>query len=535
MHQLSDTLVDPPLWTELPEYVFEAVVKHVQGDRGASGVFRRVCRAWREAHDRLLTELTPKRSDEVVAVARRLDIFGGLQTLDFTDSPISGYDANAMSSLTGLTSLRLCSCSVTNKRVLALAGLTGLTFLDLYDNRSITDTGVVALSSLTALTDLRLDGNGRVTDEGVMALAEMTALTHLDLSSCVAVTDKAAVAALSLLTGLTSLNLCSCSMTDEGVVALAGLTGLTFLDLASVLPRYTLLRNLNITDTGVVALSALTALTDLRLKGNDRVTDEGVMGLAEMTALTSLDLSGCEAVTDEGLTTLATMPALTQLLIIDCGEVTDEGLTALATMPSLTHLGLDCGSDVSGVGVRRLTSLTRLDLYFAWDPMSVGRGILLSLNALTRLTAIGCSGDSFDELELLTQACEALPLTRLDLVDCHGLTDVGISALGKLTGLRSLSLQACHGVRKEEWWENRNYLYTHDVGIMSSCCIRAVAEACPSLTHLDLSHTEVTDKGLWALSPLKHLADLDLRQCDEVTMEGVWGLTRLNPAISIRL
>ena len=77
MQRLSDALVDPPVWTELPEYMFEAVVKHVQGDRAASGVFRRVCRAWREAHDRLLTELTPKRSDEVGAVVRRLDLFGG--------------------------------------------------------------------------------------------------------------------------------------------------------------------------------------------------------------------------------------------------------------------------------------------------------------------------------------------------------------------------------------------------------------------------------------------------------------------------
>jgi hypothetical protein len=63
---------------------------------------------------------------------------------------------------------------------------------------------------------------------------------------------------------------------------------------------------------------------------------------------------------------------------------------------------------------------------------------------------------------------------------------------------------------------------------------RAVAEACPSLTHLNLSHTKVTDEGLWALSPLKHFADLELRQCDEVTEEGVRGLARLNTALSIR-
>jgi hypothetical protein len=39
-------------WAELPEHVFEAVVEHLQRDRGVSAVLRRVCQAWREAHDR---------------------------------------------------------------------------------------------------------------------------------------------------------------------------------------------------------------------------------------------------------------------------------------------------------------------------------------------------------------------------------------------------------------------------------------------------------------------------------------------------
>jgi hypothetical protein len=54
-------MIDSPAtaWTELPEYVFEAVMEQLQGDRAVTAIFRRVCHAWREAHDHLLTILEP--------------------------------------------------------------------------------------------------------------------------------------------------------------------------------------------------------------------------------------------------------------------------------------------------------------------------------------------------------------------------------------------------------------------------------------------------------------------------------------------
>ena len=45
--KLIDTVLDSPstMWTELPEYVFEAVVDNLQTDRKASAIFRQVCHA----------------------------------------------------------------------------------------------------------------------------------------------------------------------------------------------------------------------------------------------------------------------------------------------------------------------------------------------------------------------------------------------------------------------------------------------------------------------------------------------------------
>jgi hypothetical protein len=49
VQQLSHIDSSATAWAELPEYVFEAVVEHIQGDGEISASFRLVCHAWREA------------------------------------------------------------------------------------------------------------------------------------------------------------------------------------------------------------------------------------------------------------------------------------------------------------------------------------------------------------------------------------------------------------------------------------------------------------------------------------------------------
>jgi len=92
-------------WTELPENVFEAVMEHLQGDKKISPVFRHVCHAWREAHDRLVTVLRPYGAPPDVRVSKR---FEGAKTLDLSQS-LSVNDDNVMAWVpyTALTSLKL--------------------------------------------------------------------------------------------------------------------------------------------------------------------------------------------------------------------------------------------------------------------------------------------------------------------------------------------------------------------------------------------------------------------------------------------
>jgi hypothetical protein len=138
------------VWTDLPDYVFEQVVAHVQADRASSVVFRQVCRAWREGHDRRVSVLTPKCAPPDDAHAWRH--FAAVKTL-------------------------LLSAHVADDEVLIalaasfpLVSLTSLTlgkFDDKFDHKfervdeevvpSVTDEGMKAISCLTTLTSLELN------------------------------------------------------------------------------------------------------------------------------------------------------------------------------------------------------------------------------------------------------------------------------------------------------------------------------------------------------------------------------------------
>ena len=180
---LGYTVLDSPatVWTDLPEYVFESVVEQLQGDRKVSADFRRVCHAWLEAHDRLVTVLRP---NGVPQGARLWSKFGGVKTLSLKRSSMpSAYGVNddatlmkALEQLTDLTSLDLTGWKrVTNEGITALAKLTGLISLDLTHCTGVTNEGVRALSPLTAMTNLNLAYCCGVTDEGVRMLAPLTA------------------------------------------------------------------------------------------------------------------------------------------------------------------------------------------------------------------------------------------------------------------------------------------------------------------------------------------------------------------------
>ena len=93
--------------------------------------------------------------------------------------PLTAADAGPLAGLTGLTTLDLGGNRIGDAGAAHLRGLTGLTTLDLWYNK-IGEAGAAHLRGLTGLTALDLGGN-RIGEAGAAHLRGLTGLTTLDL------------------------------------------------------------------------------------------------------------------------------------------------------------------------------------------------------------------------------------------------------------------------------------------------------------------------------------------------------------------
>ena len=217
--------MDTSSWEWMPPDVTEEVMEQLKWERPASGVFRSVCKGWRDAHDQCVRHLSvnaclsvnTRRLNSALMMSRFILRFQRVQEIDVRGDPavpgicIDGDKwLRALAGLTGLTILNLALCDrVSNDGLRALGGLTALTSLDLTRCQRVSDDGLQALAGLTALTILDLFNCCRVSDDGLRALAGLTALTDLNSGKCERVSDNR-FGALARLTDLTDLNLEYC-------------------------------------------------------------------------------------------------------------------------------------------------------------------------------------------------------------------------------------------------------------------------------------------------------------------------------------
>ena len=99
---------------------------------------------------------------------------------------------------------------------------------------------------------------------------------------------------------------------------LANCPGISYLDLSE---------NRNITDEGLIYLKAFSGLSGLNLSSCS-LSNKGLAFLKGLN-LTSLDLSFCNRITDEGLKNLKSLSCLTKLDLQGCVKVTHNGIARL--------------------------------------------------------------------------------------------------------------------------------------------------------------------------------------------------------------
>ncbi|XP_041460114.1 uncharacterized protein LOC121411442 isoform X2 [Lytechinus variegatus] len=323
------------------------------------------------------------------------------------------------------------------------------------------------------LSSLNLASCPLITDQGLQHITSLKKLQHLNLSNNKSLTDKV-FQTLQVFSSLSTLLLEGTSVTDAGIEAFVAvpppnLTNLSLnrtsvTDLAILfLARLSKLKNLGLEQTQVKSLEHighLSQLVSLNLSRN-RLESDALLRLHQVPNLKVLHISHVEGITgDQALVCLQGLQLL-QLSLPDRHTTTDNGLKCIAGM-SLCSIDLTDYIHVTDAGIHHLADMTSLRKLTITNTKVTSAGMQY-LNGLT------------DLLEL------HLDRTSVD--------DQGVMVIGQLNKLQVLSMA--------------------ETKITDKFLLSNAINSCPHLSRLNLSRTDISDKGIIKLS-LPYLTHLNL-------------------------
>ncbi len=252
-----------------------------------------------------------------------------LETLVITDSRLPGTALKEIAALPSLKSLTLSGCGIST--IADLAGLNGLTYLDLSNN---TIRNLSPLGAMQSLEELHLRGNALT---GLADLVPLTGLRVLD----VAYNSLSSTAPLAGLTGLTSLDVSGNGLMDlDGVGALENLTALSA------------------SDNNLVVVDSLKTCGELRTLDLSYNTLLNIDALASLKNLEKLDFSHNE------VKTLPKFQAGCALVSIDGSYNLLSSLNPLSALQKLTTVTMDYNTGISNIdALRSCGALQRVDVY----------------------------------------------------------------------------------------------------------------------------------------------------------------------------
>ncbi|KAL4560219.1 hypothetical protein LXL04_032368 [Taraxacum kok-saghyz] len=193
-------------------------------------------------------------------------------------------------------------------------------------------------------------------------------------------------------------------------------------------------------------------LEKLQLSHCPRISDKSLIAIANNCPnLTSLSIESCSNIKNEGLQEIGKKcPNLKSILIKNCSQIGDQGVASLVSSASSSLMkvklhGLNvtdtCLAVIGHYGMA-LTELTLVDLPVVTEKgfwvMGSGQG----LQKLKSLLIMNCNGVTDVSLEALGRGC---PNLKLISIKKSGLSDSGLVSFAKSSqSLESILLEECH-------------------------------------------------------------------------------------------
>ncbi|CAM8965842.1 unnamed protein product [Rhodiola kirilowii] len=426
---------------------------------------------------------------------------------------------------------------------LALGG--GLREVKMDKCLNVTDVGLVKVAvGCPKIEQLSLKWCLEITDMGIDLLVRKCAgLKSLDISY-LQVTNES-LRSISSLQKLEDLGMVKCPFVDDAgleflgkgcpllqTVNISRCKSISTSGLNSLIGGHNRLTQLvagygvhELSPTFLTLLSNLKNLKSIRIDGA-RVCESYLQTICENgKSLTEVGLSKCKGVTDSGIIHLVS--CCINLRIVDltcCDNVTDAAVSAVAnSCRNLTCLKLEACQLITLRSLQSIGShsmlLKEIDLTDCCGVNDKGLSYLSKCSELGSLKLGLCANISDRGLSSIASNCSKI--YELDLYRCAGIGDDGIGALTNgCTRLKILNLSYCtkitdRGLVYIGQMEELLDLEMRALLNITSVGLTAVVAGCKRLSELDIKHCEnVTDAGFWALAyHAQNLRQLNISNC----------------------
>jgi len=248
-----------------------------------------------------------------------------------------------------------------------------------------------------------------------------------------------------------------------------------------------------------------------------KITKESLPAIMKLQNLQVLTLVGCVGIDDDALGCLEKecSKSLQVLDMSHCQNVTHVGVSSIVkSTPNLLELNLSyCCPQVTPSMVssfHRIAKLQTLKLEGCKLIPGGLKAIGTSCVSIKELNLSKCSGVT--DMELSFAVSRLKNLLKLDITCCRNITNVSLAAItSSCTSLVSLKMESCSRVSSES--------------------LRLIGKCCPQLEELDLTDTDLDDKGLKALGACSKLSSLKIGICLKISDEGLTHIGKSCPEL----
>lgn len=280
------------------------------------------------------------------------------------------------------------------------------------------------------------------------------------------------------------------SVTDEGVSHLRNLKALTHFELDSC----------KASATSLSVLQDLSLISVLRIRGFAISDNESIINSVAHFPLNRLGL-WCNSgrIKDSEFKTLVSLTKLDELILANCTRTDPSSFVHLGTLTSLRHIGI-FHDDIDNYSFEKLLSLVNLrsmHIGGCWSLTNISFQKIVKLSqleclAITRAPLISSEG-------LL--AVSNLRLNNLHLSNCTSILDADLQILLRITTLARLDLETSGTIT--------------DLGIKN-------ISVHPFIQEFRLvAMSNITNQGIKELVSLTKLSSLCIKNCNQITREGV--------------